>query len=219
MLKSNKNNIYLIASLMLMTACGGSDTYQPDAGQDARPWPSASKSLASATKRPSSSSQHSKKTASKKSENDNKKELREIRSREISALRNDIDEKREEIRLKHQVRTSLLSQKTQIDTSEIDSHSTAQNPTASMVGAVSASGGSSSSWIGPVLGGAGVAAAAISDRNNEQKQQATVNAARQGLMRKISSVDSEIKQLEQELKALEDELEKLIDPQGLVEDA
>lgn len=220
MLRLNRKTIYLVLSLALATACGGSESYNPDTSQDSRPLPQASKSLASAQKRTKGESQHSKKTSSKQANKESAQELREIRAREINVLKNDIEEKRQEIKLKQQIRVSLMNQKNQIDGSEIDAHSTAQNPTAGMVGAVSSSGGgsSSSSWVGPIMGGVGVAAAAMSDRANEQKQQAAVNAARQRVMRKIAAVDTEINQLEQDLKTLEDELEKLIDPDGLIED-
>lgn len=178
------------------------------------------------------------KNSKAESEKEAKQELREVKAREIGVLKNDLDEKRQEISSKKNIMFSLMNQKNQIDGAEIDAHNNSQNPTAGMVGTVSSSGvpipssqnygqpgyygtgssGSGQNWVGPVLSGVGVVAAAASDISNEKNQQAAVNASRQKIIRRIAEVQAEIAQLEAELAEIESQLDRLIDPNDLVND-
>lgn len=229
----------VIAAGVLIIACEGRDTsngYETYSTGSSDSQHSDKPSTPTAVVNKTAATSKKSKDAKAQSEKEAKQELREVKAREIGVLKNDIDEKREEISSRKNILFSLLNQQNQLNVTEIDGHTQTPNPTAQMVGAVANSGGaistpqnygqpgyygqssgsSGSNWVGPALSVGAVGITAFTDISNEKNQQATINKARQSKVKQRAELEAEIAQLEAELADLEDQLSRLIDPNDLV---
>ena len=143
-------------------------------------------------------------------EKDAKKIQDRIRSRQISALKDKINQKRILMQQKQNQKTQFVSFKTQVDNTSINSFNNNGTALSGLAGGLAGVGGSTGGAFGGLLASGVGAYQIISSMMDEADQRGEVLTARDAVDQQLAMLEVEITSISTELTAMETELDALI---------
>lgn len=204
-----------IGLLLNIVGCEGQDVSEPQTTPSA---PTSGDPLLT-KKQDSGSTQHADpKTATTKADKpapdeDKKKEIKEIRSREIATLKEKISFVYEKMQQAIQKRNSVVNMGTQIDMKDVNSYNKTNNMAQA---AAPASACAMGSYVACAAGYGTLAYTIGKDRMEESEQRDEIATARNSLEAQVATIDAEIQSYRDEIKELKAKLRRMIDPKDLV---
>lgn len=148
-----------------------------------------------------------------KPDEDQKKEIKEIRSREIATLKEKIafvtGKKMQAI----QKRNSVVNMNNQIELSDVKSYNKQNNWSQAAAPATACASGS---YVACAAGYGTLGYTVIKDNMEESEQRDEIATAKNSLNAEIATIDAEIQSYNDEIKELKAKLRKLIDPKDLI---
>lgn len=175
------------------------------------------KKAAAAEKLKEESEAKAEEAAAAKKEEEEEKEAKKaqdrVRSRQIAALKDKINQKRTLMQQKQNQKTQFINFRTQVDNASINSFNNNGSALSGLAGGLAMAGGSGNAFGGLLAGGVG-AYQIISSMMDEAEQRGEVLSAREAVDQQLASLDGEIATILTEIETMESELDTLIESEA-----